>query len=144
MQECITVLGRLGDGLAEAEWVAGPVVDDKGEVVRGDSTCDGGTTGADCGEGGGRAAVLEDDAEGGKLLVEGLQSGEEGRFRVEDGDGLALGSGGVGVGRGRRDFAVEVEDHVLFFHFGEDGVEGLVGDDAGGGVLWAGLEGVGG
>jgi hypothetical protein len=33
------------------------------------------------------------------------------------------------------DFAVEVEDHVLFFHFGEDGVEGFVGEDAGGGIL---------
>jgi hypothetical protein len=31
---------------------------------------------------------------------------------------------------------VEVEDHVLFFHFLEDGVEGLVVEDTGGRVLW--------
>jgi hypothetical protein len=42
-------------------------------------------------------------------------------------------------GRGG-DFAVEVEDHVLLLHFGEDGVESVVGDDAGGGVLGRGLE----
>lgn len=38
----------------------------------------------------------------------------------------------MSVGRGGGDFAVEVEDHVLLFHFGEDGVKGLIGDDAGG------------
>lgn len=37
---------------------------------------------------------------------------------------------------------MEVEEHVLFFHFGEYGVEGFVGDYAGGGVLW-GSDGVG-
>ena len=36
------------------------------------------------------------------------------------------GQGGLGGGGGGGDFAVEVEDHVLGFHFGEDGVEGFV------------------
>lgn len=40
----------------------------------------------------------------------------------------------MGVGWCGWDFAVEVEDHVLLFHLGEDWVEGLVGEDAGGGV----------
>ena len=43
---------------------------------------------------------------------------------------------GVG-GRGGGDFAVEVEDHVLGFHFCEDGVEDFVVDDAGAGVLFS-------
>jgi hypothetical protein len=42
----------------------------------------------------------------------------------------------VGAGWCGWDFAVEVEDHVLFFHFLEDGVEGLVVEDTGGRVLW--------
>jgi hypothetical protein len=37
---------------------------------------------------------------------------------------------------------VQVEDHVAALHFGEDGVEGFVVDDAGGGVLgtWLALQ----
>jgi hypothetical protein len=57
--------------------------------------------------------------------VQGFEGGEEGAFGVEDGDVFA-------VVRGT--FAVEVEDHPGGFHGGEDGVEGFVGEDAGGGV----------
>lgn len=93
-----------------------------------------GATGTDCLEGSSCAAVLENDAELGELLVEGPESGEEGRFSVEDRDGGAV-LGGVGVRRGGGHFAVEVEDHVLLFHLCKHRVEGFVVHNARGGVL---------
>lgn len=134
LQERVPILGCLGDRLAEAERVAGPIVDGEGEVVRGDCAGHGGATGADGGEGGGGAAVFENDAEVREALMEAEESGEEGGFGVEDRYCLGVGrriwgrGGGRGVGGSGGDFAVEVEDHVLLFHFGEDGVECCVVD----------------
>jgi len=101
-------------------------------VVGGDCSDDRGAAGENSSQGGGSAAVLEDYAQLGESGVEGEESGEEGGLGVEDCDGWLVGGGGGrrgrsrGRGRGRGDFAVEIENHVLSFHFCEDGVEELV------------------
>ncbi|KAH4113458.1 hypothetical protein HBI46_037710 [Parastagonospora nodorum] len=125
LKQGVAVLGRLGHGLAEAERITRPIVDNEGEMVRGDGASDAGPACAHGVEGGGGAAVFEDDAEVGESGVQGFKSREEGGLGVEDGDGSCV-FGVGGGGRGGGDFAVKIEDHVLRFHFGEDGVEGLV------------------
>jgi hypothetical protein len=129
-QQRIAVLGRLGHGLAEAERVAGPVVDDETQVVRRDGADDRRPAGAHGGEGRGSAAVLEDDAQVGEARVQRLEGWQEGGLGVQDGDGWVGGRGRGGRGRRRGDFAVEIQDHVLALHFGKDRVEGLVVQDA--------------
>lgn len=77
----ITIGGSLGDGLAEAERVSGPRVDDDGKVVGGDRTGDGGPALLDGLNGGGGGAVFQDDAEVGEPSVEIKQCGKESLFR---------------------------------------------------------------
>lgn len=76
-KEGVSVGGGLGHGLAEAEGVAGPGVNDDGQVVGSDSTGDRGPAlldGLDRGRG---SAVLQDDAELGELGVQFSQDGQE-------------------------------------------------------------------
>lgn len=138
----VAVRRGLRDGLAEAEWVSGPVVDDDGEVVRGDAAesesgdivarrfewrnkrCSNSrTTFLDGFDGGSGSAMLQDDAKLGEALVQLEQGGKETFLGRQDGH-VTL----------RRHFTVKVEDHVLTLHFGEHGVELGVVDDARGGV----------
>lgn len=90
--------------------------------MRGDCTRNGGPAGPHSGEGSGRAAVLQNNTQLWEFLMEGLQRWQESWLCVEDSDGRAI-FRGMGVGGGGGDFAVEVEDHVLFFHLRKDGVE---------------------
>lgn len=134
-QQRVPIRGCLGHGLAEAVRVAGPVVNDQGQVVGGDCGRNRGTACLDrLGRRGG-GAVLEDDPQLGETLVQVLELGQEGLFGGQDGDVVCCRTG---------DFAVEVQDHVLALHLGEDGVEGLVAYDAGAGVCgysgWVGFD----
>lgn len=69
--------------------------------------------------------MLENDSQLRELLVQHLQRGQELLFCVEVGDSWPRAAGY---------FAVEVEYHVLLFHFGKDGEEVFVGTYPGCGV----------
>lgn len=71
----------------------------------------------------GGGAVLENDPQLGKFLVQLEQGWQEALLCCQNGH-IALGW----------DFTVQVEDHILTLHLSEDGVELSVVDDARGGV----------
>lgn len=125
LEQSPTVGRQLGDGLAEAVRVAGPVVNGEAEVMGCEGGGDGRAAGLDGFDGGFGSAVLEDDAKLGKALVKFQQGGQEGSFCVQYCDVRSSGRGCL---------AVQVQDHVLALHLLEDGVEGLVRYNAGGRV----------
>lgn len=105
--------------------VADDVINDQIEVVRCDSRRDGRSARLDGLDSRGGCAVLEDDTEAGERLMESEEGGQELFLGGEDGDGCVCGGG---------ELAVQVEDHVVLFHGGEDGVEDAVIYDSGRGV----------
>ena len=69
--------------------------------------------------------MLENNPQLRELLIQHLQGGQELLFSVEVGDSWPRGAG---------HFAVEIEHHVLLFHFCEDREEVFVGVYSGCGV----------
>lgn len=70
-------------------------------------------------------AVLQDDAQLGKLGVQALERGQELALSVQDRDALLLVAGNL---------AVQVKDQATLLHGSKNRVEGLVGQHAGRGV----------
>lgn len=148
-RQCQPVGRCLGDGLAEGEGVAGPVVYCEEEMVRlsmrsvsasvrvqrkkvgsdrrpHPSTHRNGTRDRITAlphrlNRRGGAAMLEDDAQSREVAMQFQERGEEGLFGVQNRDVPARGA-----------FAMEIQHHVLALHLLEDGVVRLVVEDAGG------------
>lgn len=116
----IAVSRGLCHGLAEAEWISGPRIDDDGQVVGGDGARDCGTTLFDSLDSRSGGAVLQDDAELGELGMELSQNGQEPLLRGQD---RHVASGGA--------LAVQVQNQSLTLHLSEDRVERRVVDHAG-------------
>lgn len=119
-EESVTIGGGLGHGLAEAEWVTGPRVNDDRQVVSSDGTGNGRATLLDSLDGSRSGAVLQDDAELGELGMQLSQFGQEPLLGRQDRHVTLGGS-----------LTVEVQDQALTLHLGEDGIEGSVVDHAG-------------
>lgn len=105
--------------------VAGPVVDGEEEVVAGQGAGNGIAAGSDRLNGILGGAMLEHDLQAWKPGMKMLEGGQESALGIEDGQALLVVAW---------ELAVQVENQATGLHGGKDGVEGLVGDDARGGV----------
>lgn len=137
LEESVSILRGLGDRLAEGQWVhvaniAGQIevvcrdgsygmsVADPFEETRGlrGLTANGRSALPDSFDSCGCGAVLEDNSQLGEALVELEKSRQEGLL------------GCNAVGDDARDFAMDVENHVVLLHGFKGGVEVVEGGDS--------------